>query len=354
MNKKDPTNNTRIRSFNNLIPPAMARENISVDPAQAKTILSHRETIRNIMEGRDRRLVVISGPCSIHDTHAGLQYAQKLQELSKKVQTELFLVMRVYFEKPRTTVGWKGLINDPYLDGSNNVAAGLTKARKFLKEVSSIGIPAATEFLDPYVPQYISDLVSWVAVGARTTESQTHREMASGLSMPVGFKNATDGGLQVAIDAMTSASHPHAFLGIDSAGITSVVNTEGNPDVHLILRGGHSGPNYSPMHIQDTVERLKLDPKYRKIMIDCSHGNSNKDYRKQGFVFESAIDQFINGQKQIMGTMVESNLLPGKQSLKSEKLDYGVSITDGCIGWDETEELIMCAHEKLSKTFSKA
>ena len=348
MSHNDRIKDTRIKSFVKLVSPEDACKNIPVPTDQVAAIKSHRNAIRNIMEGRDKRVLVIVGPCSIHDTKAGLEYARKLHTLAQEVKDQILVVMRVYFEKPRTTVGWKGLINDPELDGTNNVTKGLTEARKFLAEVATIGLPAASEFLDPYVPQYISDLVSWVAIGARTTESQTHREMASGLSMPVGFKNATDGGLQVAIDAMVSASHPHSFLGIDEKGATSVVNTEGNPDVHLILRGGNSGPNYSREHIEETLRRLKPAPGQRPIMIDCSHGNSNKDYTKQGNVFQDVIEQYTTGQKEILGTMLESNLSAGKQPLKPNDLTYGISITDGCIDWQETETLIKEAHKKLS------
>ena len=348
MSHNERIKDTRIKSFVKLVSPEDACKNIPVPTDQVAAIKSHRNAIRDIMEGRDKRVLIIVGPCSIHDTRAGIEYARKLQTLAQEVKDQILVVMRVYFEKPRTTVGWKGLINDPDLDGTNNVTKGLIEARKFLAEIANIGLPAASEFLDPYVPQYISDLVSWVAIGARTTESQTHREMASGLSMPVGFKNATDGGLQVAIDAMVSASHPHSFLGIDEQGVTSVVNTEGNPDVHLILRGGNSGPNYSREHIDETLRRLKPAPGQRPIMIDCSHGNSNKDYTKQGNVFQDVIEQYIKGQREILGIMLESNLSAGKQPLKPSNLTYGVSITDGCIDWQETETLIKEAHKKLS------
>jgi 3-deoxy-7-phosphoheptulonate synthase len=248
--------------------------------------------------------------------------------------------MRVYFEKPRTTVGWKGLINDPHLDGTHDIRTGLNLAREFLLEVAGLGLPAASEFLDPIVPQYIADLISWVAIGARTTESQTHREMASGLSMPVGFKNATDGSLQVALDAMTSSRHPHHFLGIDERGMTAVVNTRGNPDVHVILRGGASGSNYSAAHVEDCRERLKGSPEERPILIDCSHGNSGKDYRRQSLVFRDVLDQYHKGQKAILGMMLESHILEGKQDLSARPLKSGLSITDACISWEQTEALL--------------
>jgi 3-deoxy-7-phosphoheptulonate synthase len=275
-------------------------------------------------------------------------YTEKLAKLRLEVQDRICIVMRVYFEKPRTTVGWKGLINDPHIDGSHDISTGLHRARSFLLDVASYGVPAATEFLDPIVPQYISDLISWVAIGARTTESQTHREMASGLSMPVGFKNATDGGLQVALDAMTSARHPHHFLGIDHLGMTSIVKTRGNPDVHLILRGGNQGPNYNEEAVQTCLESLKTKDKQRLLLIDCSHGNSNKDYTRQGEVFSEVLSQICKGEKRILGMMLESHLNAGRQDPQAKPLKPGISITDGCIGWQETESLLKAAWKRLS------
>jgi 3-deoxy-7-phosphoheptulonate synthase len=289
--------------------------------------------------------MVVVGPCSIHDPVAAMDYARRLAALREKVAQHLLIVMRVYFEKPRTTVGWKGLINDPNLDGSHDIHTGLRKARRILLDINALGLPCATEFLDPIVPQYTADLVSWSAVGARTTESQTHREMASGLSMPVGFKNATDGGLQVALDAMVSARNPHAFLGIGAAGRACVVRTSGNPDVHLVLRGGTHGPNFSRADIAYTRVKLEdIGERGRRIMVDCSHGNSNKDYRKQPDVFRSIVKELQQGTLAILGGMIESNLEAGNQSVANRgELIYGKSITDACIDWATTESLLLSA-----------
>ena len=342
------SNNLRVKSFTSLMTPkeVMARE--SVDEHVKEMVLSHREEIRNILSGKSEKLLLIVGPCSIHDPKAGLEYAKKISALADKVKDKIFVVMRVYFEKPRTSVGWKGMINDPNLDGSKDLQGGILKARRFLVEVSKLGLPCATEFLDPIVPQYISDLVSWAAIGARTTESQTHREMASALSMPVGFKNSTDGSYDAAVNAMKSAEAPHSFLGIDDEGKTAIVNSRGNKDLHLILRGGKSGPNYSSEHVTKCLEmagKSGID-KDRLIMVDCSHGNSNKDYTKQAQVFFDVVNQFVSGQKRINGIMVESNLKPGNQKL-SDSMDYGVSVTDACIGFEETEKIIEQAYKLL-------
>ncbi len=334
------THDIRINEFRPLMPPEQLMTTLPLPEDLAAQIMAYRKTIDDLLNGRDNRLLVIVGPCSIHDTVACFDYAQKLKVLADRVKDRYVVVMRVYFEKPRTTIGWKGLINDPNLDGSCDVQAGLIKARSFLLDVARLGLPAATEFLDPIVPQYIADLVSWVAIGARTTESQTHREMASGLSMPVGFKNATDGGLQIAADAMVSASHPHSFLGIDKQGVTSVVSTRGNPLVHLILRGGASGPNYSPDDIAKVKHLLQKYPLKRPIMVDCSHGNSNKDYRLQAKVWQDVVGQFKAGESAILGLMLESHLVAGKQNLGDGTLTFGQSITDGCIGFDETASLL--------------
>lgn len=333
------TDNVRVKSFLSLKSPDDIHQKYPIDDSLADAIKGYRETIGKILRGEDKRLMVVIGPCSIHDEKAGKEYAQKLALLQKELSDRFFFIMRVYFEKPRTTVGWKGLINDPHLDGTRDIEAGIEKARGFLLEVARIGLPAATEFLDPIVPQYISDLVSWAAIGARTTESQTHREMASGLSMPVGFKNATDGGLQVAVDALVSASHSHSFLGIDGSGKTSIVSTAGNPDGHIILRGGGGKPNYSPADIADAKEKLVTSKNIRGIMVDCSHGNSNKDYTKQPDVFAEVMDQVRNGETAINGLMIESNLVEGKQSLNPGNLTYGQSVTDGCISWETTEKM---------------
>jgi len=339
--------NTRVSEFLHLPSPAQMKAKIPAPDTILEHVSNWREELRLLLSGQDRRLLVIVGPCSIHDVGAGLEYARKLAKLRQDVQSKIAIVMRVYFEKPRTTIGWKGLINDPLLDGSHDIRSGLQIARKFLLDVADLGLPAGTEFLDPIVPQYIADLISWVAIGARTTESQTHREMASGLSMPVGFKNATDGGMQVALDAMTSAGHPHHFLGIDNDGMTAVVQTKGNPDAHVILRGGNQGPNYSATHILDCLSRIKATAEQRPLMVDCSHGNSSKDYRRQPEVFREVFQQYRAGNHRILGMMLESHLHEGKQDLGQKPLVYGQSITDGCIAWDSTEELIRTAFEKI-------
>ena len=290
----EATNNLRVKSFGSLMTPNEVRSRVELSDLLTEKLKDFRDEIKSVIHGEDDRLLIIVGPCSIHDTESGLEYAKKLVELSKKVNDKLLIVMRVYFEKPRTSVGWKGMINDPHLDNSKDIQGGILKARKFLLEVAKLGMPCATEFLDPIVPQYIADLVSWAAIGARTTESQTHREMASALSMSVGFKNATDGTYDAAINAMLSAKAPHSFLGIDDNGLTSVVNSKGNKDLHLILRGGKSGPNYSGEHVKACCEKIRLGglQNQRPIMVDCSHGNSNKDYTKQGNVFKDVIKQF--------------------------------------------------------------
>jgi len=309
-----------------------------ISPAAAAVVLRARSAIRDVLHGNDRRRkVVVVGPCSLHDPEAALDYAARLVPLAREVEDQLVVLMRAYFEKPRTTVGWKGLVNDPHLDGSCRVAEGLAGARKLLLEIAELGLPCATEFLDPISPQYMADVVSWAAIGARTTESQTHREMASGLSMPVGFKNGTDGDIAVAIDAMTSAAHPHSFLGIRADGTAAVVKTAGNPDTHVVLRGGRDGTNYDP----ETVEAVHKKLGVRGIMIDCSHGNSRKDPARQGGVVREVARQIRNGDSGIMGVMIESQLHAGRQDwAPGRPLEYGVSITDACIGFEETESLL--------------
>ena len=339
--------NTRVECFEPLTPPASVCRKIPRSAEAAKTVAAGRQALADALAGKDSRFVIVTGPCSIHDPKAAFEYASRLNVISNRVAEKILLIMRVYFEKPRTTVGWKGLISDPDLNGSNDIARGLGLARDILLQINEMGMPAASEFLDPIVPQYTSDLVSWAAIGARTTESQTHRQMASGLSMPVGFKNATDGGLQVAIDAMESARHKHAFVGIDDEGRTSVVRTTGNPDVHIVLRGGAEKPNYFPEDVSATRRLLKSVGTRREIMIDCSHGNSSKDFRKQPDVFQQVVDQYAAGDRSILGVMLESHLHEGKQSLDSVPLKYGVSVTDGCIGWQDTESLILDAFAKL-------
>jgi 3-deoxy-7-phosphoheptulonate synthase len=294
---------------------------------------------------------VVVGPCSIHDTEAAIEYAKRLKKLSNTVSDQLLLVMRVYFEKPRTTVGWKGLINDPDMNGTHNISKGLGIARGLLSRITAMELPVANEMLDPITPEYVADMISWGAIGARTTESQTHREMASGLSFPVGFKNGTDGNLQIAIDAMKSAQHPHSFLGINREGRTSIIQTTGNPDVHIVLRGGSRKPNYHADDICHTEEILTKNGLIPTIMVDCSHGNSNKDYNKQADVLDSVITQIEAGNNSISGVMIESFLSAGNQKLPADvsQLQYGVSITDACIDWSTTEKILLDAHARLKK-----
>jgi 3-deoxy-7-phosphoheptulonate synthase len=310
-----------------------------------------REEVKRILAGDDDRLMIVVGPCSIHNRESGLEYARRLKALADKVNDRLLLIMRVYFEKPRTTVGWKGLINDPHLNDTFDIATGLRMARGILIEVAELGMPAATEMLEPITPQYIADLITLASIGARTTESPTHRQMASGLSMPVGYKNGTDGDLDVAINAMQAAKSQHTFLGIDPEGKTCMVQTKGNPWGHLILRGGRSGPNYDPASLKDAAERLHKAGLSPRFLVDCSHANSNKDYSKQSVVWNDVLAQRQSGNRAVIGMMVESNLNPGNQPLPADPalLQYGVSITDGCIGWDETESLILTAYETLRK-----
>jgi 3-deoxy-7-phosphoheptulonate synthase len=345
-----PLQDVHVRGTVPLVSPRYLKQEENITDSAVRTVIEGRESVKRIIAGEDPRLIVIVGPCSIHDHVAALQYARALRDLSIRVRDQFLLVMRVYFEKPRTTVGWKGLINDPHLNDTFDIATGLRIARRVLLEVADMGLPAATELLEPITPQYIADLVSLTAIGARTTESPTHRQMASGLSMPVGFKNGTDGSLQVALDAMLASRSPHSFLGIDNDGQTCIVNTAGNPWGFLILRGGRSGPNYDSVSLQEAVEMLgkaKLPP---RLMVDCSHANSNKDYRLQNVAWNNCIAQRLAGNTNLVGLMLESNLNPGNQPLPQNlsELRYGVSITDGCIGWEETERLILTAHEQLS------
>ena len=341
--------NINIRELSNLSSPEFYQKKYPSSEQQTSLIKESRKTIENIIEGKDSRLLLLMGPCSIHDTKAGIEYAEKLKELADKVSKNIYIVMRVYFEKPRTTVGWKGLINDPDLNGSYNIPKGIETARKFLSEVTRIGLPTATEFLDPFTPQYIGDLVSWGAIGARTAESQTHRQMASGLSMPIGFKNGTGGSVQLAIDGMIACNGEHAFLGIDNDGKTSIVITKGNKANHIILRGGASGPNYDKDSINDAQELLKKNNLVPNIVVDCAHGNSNKDHNRQPIVFKEVIEQRLAGNEKIIGIMLEGNINPGNQSLGNvEDLEFGVSITDKCVGWEKTEEIILEANNLLN------
>jgi 3-deoxy-7-phosphoheptulonate synthase len=345
------TQDLHVQAMSPLTPPIVLREQLPLTERAAQTVLKGREAIRRVLDGRDERLLVIVGPCSIHDETAALEYADRLADLARRVEETLLVVMRVYFEKPRTTVGWKGLINDPHLDDSFDMQTGLRIARRLLVAINEKGVPAATELLEPITPQYLADLIAWTAIGARTTESPTHRQMASGLSMPVGFKNGTDGDCQTAIDALISARAPHAFLGIDAEGRTCVVQTRGNPWGHLILRGGRGGPNHSPEQLADAVARLNAANLPARVMIDCSHANSNKNPAEQGRVFRSVLKRTLEEpppERHLLGLMLESHLFPGNQPLTSNRaaLRYGVSITDGCIGWDETESLLLQAHQE--------
>lgn len=337
--------NCYVKEATPLISPVAVKAKHPLSEAGALVVAQARHAIRQIIHGQDRqRLVVIIGPCSIHDPETAFDYAQRLKRVIERTQQQLVIIMRTYFEKPRTTVGWKGLINDPHLDGSCDIPTGLELARSILLKITDMGLPCAVEMLDPVTPQYMADLVSWAAIGARTIESQTHREMASGLSMPIGFKNGTDGRLQIALNALISASHPHSFLGINQDGITSVIKTSGNPDRHLVLRGGEDGTNYSAEDIANAASQMKEQgiDLVRSVMVDCSHGNSGKDHTRQAQVCESVVDQFTEGQNAIMGLMLESNINPGRQSWKEgSALQYGVSITDACIGWEETETLLL-------------
>ena len=325
-----------------LVAPALLHRDLPIDASASETVSTTRRRIKAILSGEDRRLLVIVGPCSVHDVDAARDYARQLAPLRAAHRNELEVVMRVYFEKPRTTVGWKGLINDPHLDGSYDINTGLRRARSLLLDLAREGMPAATELLDPIVPQYIADLISWTAIGARTTESQTHREMASGLSMPIGYKNSTDGSATIAINAMKAASKPHHFLGINRDGHASIVSTTGNPDGHLVLRGGNRGANYHPEDVLAASTELSASGLSNRLMIDCSHGNSNKDYRRQADVLASIADQVGRGSTQVMGVMLESHLVEGNQKLGSDlsKLTYGQSITDACISIDTTATLL--------------
>ncbi len=337
-----PVENLRVAGVTRLITPAQIKSEFPANSTQLRLVSDARASARAILSGEDDRMLVIVGPCSIHDPVSALEYAKRLAALSLEVSDRLFIVMRVYFEKPRTTVGWKGLINDPHLDESFDISAGLSLARKLLLDILDLGLPAATEFLDPIVPQYIADLISWAAIGARTTESQTHREMASGLSMPVGFKNATDGSVQTAIDAMGSSRTTHSFLGIDQEGATSIIKTAGNPDSHVVLRGGRNGPNFSPGDVQAAREALRKAGLNPALMVDCSHANSGKDPKRQPEVWRSLNEQRAQGASGLMGAMLESHIHYGAQPLGSDlsKLRYGVSITDACMDWETTATLL--------------
>jgi 3-deoxy-7-phosphoheptulonate synthase len=332
---------TNVREVVELRTPRQRKDAMPLGDVAAATVRRARRELRDILHGRDReRLVVLVGPCSIHDPEAARDYAARLAPVAGRNREKLLVIMRTFFEKPRTTIGWKGLVNDPDLDGSCDIERGLELARRLLVDLNALGVACGTEFLDPVVPQYLGDAISWAAIGARTTESQTHREMASGLSMPVGFKNGTDGSLEIALHAMISAGHPHSFLGIDGAGRTSLVRTKGNPDRHVVLRGGKGGTNHGAAEIAMAAEMVAGEGVARSVMVDCSHGNSAKDFRRQSGVAREVLQTFAAGEPRIMGMMLESNIGEGRQDWDRERLAYGVSITDACIGWEETEALL--------------
>jgi 3-deoxy-7-phosphoheptulonate synthase len=331
------TYDLRIENYKPLLPPAILLEELPLSDRGSETVARGRQDVSRILRGEDDRVVLVVGPCSIHDTDAGLEYARRLKQLAEQHADEICIVMRVYFEKPRTTVGWKGLINDPRLDGTFAINEGLRKARHFLLDLADMNLPAGCEFLDPISPQYTSDTVSWGAIGARTTESQVHRELASGMSMPIGFKNGTDGGVQIAIDAVRAAAHPHRFLGVTEQGLAAIVSTRGNQDCHVILRGGEGGPNYDAMSMQKAAVALKTAGVAPRLMVDASHGNSSKDFRRQPVVVRDVAAQIADGERAIVGMMMESFLVDGRQNLVDPAtLRYGQSITDECMGWDMT------------------
>ena len=338
-----------LQSIHPLVTPAELKTELPLTESAYQTVLHGRETIRNILDGKDKRIFVVIGPCSIHDPVAAHEYADRLKVLSDKIKDSIYIVMRVYFEKPRTTVGWKGLINDPDMNDSFNIEKGLRIGRKLLVELNEKGLPCATEALDPNSPQYYQDLISWSAIGARTTESQTHREMSSGLSSPVGFKNGTDGGLTVATNAMQSVKHGHHFLGLNNQGQVSVIRTSGNPYAHVVLRGGNGKPNYDAGSVAEAEAALAKAKVSTKIMIDTSHANSNKDPFIQPLVLKNITEQIIDGNKSIIGIMVESHLKGGRQEIPENlcDLEYGKSVTDGCIDWDTTEKVLLEMHEAL-------
>lgn len=345
-----PTDDLNVVRVVSLVSPRQVKADLPMTPQSNRTVVESRRTIQAILAGTDPRFLLIVGPCSIHDEKAALEYAQRLRRLADEVQDRLYLVMRVYFEKPRTVLGWKGLINDPHLDGSFDIDTGLRKARRILLEITGMGLPAGTEMLDPITPQYIADLITWASIGARTIESQTHRQMASGLSMPVGYKNSTAGDLQMAVNAMQAARHPHCFLGIDDQGRTAIIHTRGNPWGHIILRGGTDGPNYDAKSVAAAMAALAKAGLPQRIMVDCSHANSNKVYQNQEIVWRDVVEQRLAGNTAIIGLLAESNLYEGNQPFPQpvSQLKYGVSITDPCIGWEKTEELIRWTHRRFA------
>ncbi|MCM8534418.1 MAG: 3-deoxy-7-phosphoheptulonate synthase [Lentisphaeraceae bacterium] len=341
--------NVNIAQVTELPAPEIIKNELPMSDSAKNTVAEGRRVVSDILAGRDSRLMVITGPCSIHSYEVAMDYARRLSQLQQEVPN-FYFVMRVYFEKPRTTVGWKGLINDPHLNGTYDIQEGLKQGRKILREIADMGIPTATEFLDPIVPQYIGDLVTWAAIGARTTESQTHREMSSGLSMPVGFKNSTDGSIDVALNAIESSRNPQNFLGITQQGKACVLSTKGNPLGHLVLRGGGGKPNYDEESVRTAVVNMKKRDINPALVVDCSHANSNKDHERQPIVLEDVIRQRKEGQDAIRGVMLESNIGPGNQKITEnlEDLVYGVSVTDKCLDWAATDKVVKEAHSKVS------
>lgn len=347
--------NVNIASQETLITPAQLKADIPVSDLARETVAAGREAIENILARKDHRIFVVIGPCSIHDIDAAKEYAERLKSLADKVSDTILIVMRVYFEKPRTTVGWKGLINDPHMDDSFRITDGLHIGRQLLNDVAEMGLPTATEALDPISPQYLQDLIVWSAIGARTTESQTHREMASGLSSSVGFKNGTDGSLTVAINALQSVASPHRFLGINSEGEVSIITTKGNPWAHVVLRGGNGKPNYDSVSVSICEQELEAAKIPANIMVDCSHANSNKDHNLQPLVMDNVANQIVEGNRSIIGLMVESHLNGGNQKLSAnrDEMAYGVSVTDACIDWQTTEKSILQMADKLREVLPK-
>lgn len=345
------TNNLNVSGVTPLIAPADLKQVFPLSEEAAVFVAQARQQVKDILWNRDPRMMVVVGPCSIHDPEAALDYAARLAKLGNELKNQLFIVMRVYFEKPRTTIGWKGLINDPDLNGTHQISKGLGIARSLLLNITAMGLPVATEMLDPITPQYMSDTITWGAIGARTTESQTHREMSSGLSFPIGFKNGTDGNLQIAIDAMGAACHPHSFLGINREGRTSIVRTTGNPDVHIVLRGGNNKPNYKKEDIAGVLKKLEQAEIKTSIMVDCSHANSFKDHTRQEEVLVDVMSQVAAGNNSIGSLMIESFLKEGNQKMAKtlEELEYGVSITDKCVNWETTDRMLRHAHDALAK-----
>lgn len=343
------TDNLNIASNEALLTPSQLKAELPLEGAALDAVQASRQAIYDILDRKDPRLFVVVGPCSIHDTEAALDYARRLKALADKVADTIYIVMRVYFEKPRTSIGWKGLINDPYLDDSFKIEEGLRKGRRLLLDIVDIGLPTSTEALDPISPQYLQDIIAWSAIGARTTESQTHREMSSGLSSAVGFKNGTDGGLTVAVNAMQSVSSPHRFLGINSEGQVSVVTTRGNPYAHVVLRGGSNGPNYDSVHITQCEKALADGKVSSNIVVDCSHANSNKDPDMQPLVLKDITHQILEGNQSIIGAMLESHINKGNQSIPADlsQLQYGVSVTDACMNWETTEAALLEMADKL-------